>query len=70
MRQEKCEARQYSDQMCCTRCGLNWDVNDPDPPGCRKSDEVAKTSDELRKRRTLIAKDAALSSIRKLLGMG
>lgn len=29
-----CQARQYSDQMQCGRCGLAWDVNDPDPPGC------------------------------------
>ena len=29
-----CEARQYSDQMCCGRCGLQWDVNDPEPPKC------------------------------------
>lgn len=29
-----CEARQYSDQMLCDRCGLQWDVNDPDPPEC------------------------------------
>lgn len=30
-----CEARQYSDQMQCGRCGLAWDVNDPEPPRCR-----------------------------------
>ena len=29
-----CEARQYSDQMQCGRCGLAWDVNDPEPPEC------------------------------------
>lgn len=29
-----CEARQYSDQMQCGRCGLAWDMNDPDPPEC------------------------------------
>lgn len=32
-----CEARQYSDQMTCGRCGLAWDVNDPDPPACRRT---------------------------------
>lgn len=31
-----CQARQYSDQMMCPRCGLQWDVNDPDPPECKK----------------------------------
>lgn len=30
-----CKARQHSDQMTC-ECGLAWDVNDPDPPECRK----------------------------------
>ena len=27
-----CKARQYSDQMLCDNCGLQWDVNDPDSP--------------------------------------
>lgn len=30
----KCEARQYSDQMQCDACGLVWDMNDVDPPEC------------------------------------
>jgi len=29
-----CKARQYSDQMICGQCGLQWDVNDPEPPEC------------------------------------
>lgn len=29
-----CEARQYSDQMHCGHCGLQWDMNDLDPPEC------------------------------------
>lgn len=29
-----CDARQFSDQMICGRCGLQWDTNDPDPPAC------------------------------------
>jgi hypothetical protein len=29
-----CQARQYSDQMICGRCALEWDINDPDPPAC------------------------------------
>lgn len=28
-----CHAYQASDGMFC-RCGLQWDVNDPDPPVC------------------------------------
>lgn len=31
-----CKARQYSDQMACSECGLSWDVNDPEPPICGK----------------------------------
>lgn len=30
-----CKARQYSDEMQCGKCGLAWDVNDPEPPECR-----------------------------------
>ena len=30
----RCKARQISDQMNCTTCGLVWDVSDPDPPAC------------------------------------
>lgn len=37
-----CQARQYSDQMMCSRCGLQWDVTDPDPPQCKKKDEKVK----------------------------
>jgi hypothetical protein len=29
-----CKARQYSDQMMCSACGLQWDVTDPEPPAC------------------------------------
>ena len=32
-----CQARQYGDQIICAPCGLNWDVNDPEPPECRKN---------------------------------
>lgn len=31
---DMCRAYQASDQMICP-CGLQWDVNDPDPPRCR-----------------------------------
>jgi len=29
----ECRPRQEGDEMTC-RCGLRWDVNDPDPPVC------------------------------------
>lgn len=31
----ECKAYQVSDQMRCERCDLLWDINDPEPPGCR-----------------------------------
>lgn len=30
-----CRARRYNDQMICDWCGLQWDVNDLDPPQCQ-----------------------------------
>lgn len=30
----QCKARRYHDQTQCGRCGLAWDVNDPEPPRC------------------------------------
>lgn len=45
-----CEARQYSDQMHCGRCGLQWDMNDDDPPECaqirRAKDRGRAVADE------------------------
>lgn len=31
-----CESIQHSDPMVGKRCGLAYDVNDPDPPDCPK----------------------------------
>jgi len=37
-----CEAQRCNDQMQCGRCGLAWDVADPEPPKCgRKIDRRA-----------------------------
>lgn len=33
-----CYATQHSDQMICHKCGLIWDMNDPDPPECRRKE--------------------------------
>ena len=44
-----CQARQHSDQMLCGACGLAWDVNDPDPPECRKVDGRRKVAREVAK---------------------
>ena len=32
-----CQARRVGDQMCCGKCGIQWDVNDTEPPACRQS---------------------------------
>lgn len=37
-----CKARQYSDQMMC-ECGLQWDMNDPEPPECRAVAQTPST---------------------------
>lgn len=36
-----CEAIQQSDQKVCNRCGLVWDMNDPDPPPCKTDAELS-----------------------------
>jgi len=38
----KCEAVQHSDQKVCTRCGLCWDMNDPEPPECKPKPLTSK----------------------------
>lgn len=35
-----CKGRQYSDQMICGACGLQWDINDPEPPECDPNQPV------------------------------
>ena len=35
-----CKAYQMSDQKCCDRCGLVWDMNDPEPPTCLTEQEA------------------------------
>lgn len=39
-RRSGCEARQYSDQKQCDRCGLIWDMNDDDQPECLTNEQV------------------------------
>lgn len=41
-----CAARQYSDQMVCSKCGLAWDINDPEPPQCKPELESRLFRDE------------------------
>jgi hypothetical protein len=51
-----CKARQCNEQMLC-ECGLAWDVNDPEPPGCRKLYQPSRQQ----------GKTEAMKKIRKLL---
>lgn len=44
-----CQAVQYSDQKHCKRCGLTWDMNDPEPPACLTPRQIgAATTARLR----------------------
>lgn len=36
IKQDKCAARQESDQMRCPVCRTVWDTNDPEPPPCQR----------------------------------
>ena len=42
----KCLAYQASDQMLC-ECGLQWDMNDPEPPVCnaRRVDKIKQLNE-------------------------
>lgn len=61
IRPHGCEARQVSDQMHCERCGLTWDVNDRDEPGCNERVIARIQVDRYRRANT------ALEAMRKAL---
>lgn len=46
-RSRSCEARQYSDQMNCQRCGLVWDMNDEDPPECLTDRQLSESVERI-----------------------
>lgn len=33
-RPRNCQAQRQANEMRCARCGLLWDLNDPEPPAC------------------------------------
>lgn len=41
-KEDGCVASQYSDQMVCSRCALQWDTNDSHPPRCGKQVKQAR----------------------------
>lgn len=51
-----CEAKQYSDQMFCDRCGLVWDMNDPDRPECVTDAQIKERRDEAARKQCGIEK--------------
>ena len=40
-----CKAIREGDEMCCGRCGLRWDIDDPDKPQCLTDDEIVEPVD-------------------------
>lgn len=55
-----CVAYQCSDQMVCPKCGVVWDMNDPEPPECKTK---AATG-------TKVVGRAAVDNIREMLNNG
>lgn len=47
--------RQYNDQYHCAECGKQWDVNDPDPPECKRESQAGR--DAVESMRKLFRKD-------------
>lgn len=40
------KARQYSDQMHCAECGRQWDVDDTEPPPCKRESRAGREAVE------------------------
>lgn len=35
-----CHATRINDQMHCGKCGMQWDIDDPNPPACRETKPI------------------------------
>lgn len=50
----ECDATSQGQSMFCASCGLQWDLNDPDPPQCMQENlskhEINKRLKELKER--------------------
>lgn len=55
-KQSGCYARQYSDQMQCGKCGLAWDVNDPEPPRCQPIKQPSWAEQDKKRGREVLAR--------------
>ena len=47
--------RQYSDQMHCAECGRQWDVDDNEPPPCKRESQAGR--DAVESMRKMFRKD-------------
>lgn len=56
MSRKNCKARQHSDQMQCGKCGLAWDVNDPEPPACRPITQSGWAEQDRKRGREVLAR--------------
>jgi hypothetical protein len=41
-----CNAQQQGDEMACGRCGLRWEVKDPNPPACLQHERRSRPRSE------------------------
>lgn len=48
------KARRHGDQYHCIACGKQWDVNDPEPPECKRESRAGEKA--IREMRKKIAK--------------
>lgn len=62
-RPNACEARQYSDQMSCHRCGLVWDMNDPEPPECLDGSQPTSAEKNAERQRQAESKPPAPETV-------
>lgn len=53
-----CKAIRQGDQMCCGRCGLQWDLDDDGRPQCLTDDEIVQPVVEVPAPSQDVAKDA------------
>lgn len=40
------KVRRHGDQYHCAACGRQWDVNDPDPPPCKRESRAGEKAIE------------------------
>jgi len=66
-----CKAIRQGDQMCCGRCGLQWDVDDSDRPQCLMDDgtphnPVIDGVEIMKRANALLKKDVGKEALKEL----